>query len=96
MKNIYKKENISVDFIDPLLVYLVVSTLIGARLGEVFFYNWTYYNNHLLEIFLPIRERTGSSFIFGIIENYEFIGFRGLSSHGASIGIILGLSLIHI
>ena len=93
MKNIYKKENISVDFIDPLLVYLVVSTLIGARLGEVFFYNWTYYNNHLLEIFLPIRERSGSSFLFGIIENYEFIGFRGLSSHGASIGIILGLYL---
>ena len=93
MKNIYKKENISVDFIDPLLVYLVVSTLIGARLGEVFFYNWTYYNNHLLEIFLPIRERSGSSFLFGLIENYEFIGFRGLSSHGASIGIILGLYL---
>tara|TARA_B100001093_G_scaffold174029_1_gene166861 strand:+ start:47 stop:913 length:867 start_codon:yes stop_codon:yes gene_type:complete len=93
MKNIYKKENIKIEFIDPLLVYLVVSTLIGARLGEVFFYNWSYYSNHLLEIFLPIRERAGSSLLFGIIENYEFIGFRGLSSHGASIGIIFGLYL---
>ena len=93
MKNIYKKENIKIEFIDPLLIYLVVSTLIGARLGEVFFYNWSYYSNHLLEIFLPIRERAGSSLLFGIIKNYEFIGFRGLSSHGASIGIIFGLYL---
>ena len=31
--------------------------------------------------------------MFGIVKGYEFIGFRGLASHGASIGIILGLFL---
>ena len=93
MKNIYKKEKVSIEYIEPLLLYVVISTLLGARLGEVFFYNWDYYSNHLLEIFLPIREKEGADFLFGIFKNYQFIGFRGLASHGASIGIIFGLYL---
>ena len=91
MKRMFNKENISEEFIEPLLVYVVFSTLIGARLGEVFFYNWDYYSNHLIEILLPIREKENGGFLFGLLNNYEFIGFRGLASHGASIGIILGL-----
>jgi len=91
MKRMFNKENISEEFIEPLLVYIVFSTLIGARLGEVFFYNWDYYSNHLIEILLPIREKENGGFLFGLLNNYEFIGFRGLASHGASIGIILGL-----
>ena len=91
MKRMFNRENISEEFIEPLLVYVVFSTLIGARLGEVFFYNWDYYSNHLIEILLPIREKENGGFLFGLLNNYEFIGFRGLASHGASIGIILGL-----
>lgn len=91
MKRMFNKEKISEEFIEPLLVYVVFSTLIGARLGEVFFYNWDYYSNHLIEILLPIREKENGGFLFGLLNNYEFIGFRGLASHGASIGIILGL-----
>ena len=91
MKRIFNKEKISEELIEPLLVYVVFSTLIGARLGEVFFYNWDYYSNHLIEILLPIREKENGGFLFGLLNNYEFIGFRGLASHGASIGIILGL-----
>lgn len=91
MKKMFNKEKISEEFIEPLLVYVVFSTLIGARLGEVFFYNWDYYSNHLIEILLPIREKENGGFLFGLLNNYEFIGFRGLASHGASIGIILGL-----
>ena len=91
MKRMFNKERISEEFIEPLLIYVVFSTLIGARLGEVFFYNWDYYSNHLIEILLPIREKENGGFLFGLLNNYEFIGFRGLASHGASIGIILGL-----
>ena len=91
MKRMFNKEKISEEFIEPLLVYVVFSTLIGARLGEVFFYNWDYYSNHLIEILLPIRKKENGGFLFGLLNNYEFIGFRGLASHGASIGIILGL-----
>ena len=93
IKNIYQKENVKTEYIEPLLIYVVISTLLGARLGEVFFYNWDYYSNHLLEVLLPIREREGETFLFGIFSDYEFIGFRGLASHGASIGIIIGLYL---
>lgn len=90
-KRIYIKEDVDIDLIEPLFVYTVISTLIGARLGEVFFYSWDYYQNHLIEILLPIRERSGSQILFGLIKGYQFIGFRGLASHGAVIGIVTGL-----
>jgi prolipoprotein diacylglyceryl transferase len=93
MSNLYRKEKVSVEYIEPLLFYVVIATLLGARLGEVFFYSWGYYQNHLIEILLPIRERENTSLLFGLIEGYEFTGFRGLASHGASIGIFTGLYL---
>lgn len=34
-----------------LLIYLVVCTIVGARLGHVFFYEWDYYSQHPGEIF---------------------------------------------
>ncbi|MDG1272203.1 MAG: prolipoprotein diacylglyceryl transferase [Flavobacteriaceae bacterium] len=93
MKKIFKKEDIKIEYLDPILFYMVFSTLIGARLGHVFFYEWNYYQNHLLEILLPIREIRGSSMLFGTIEGYKFIGYRGLASHGAVIGILIGIAL---
>jgi len=36
---------------DSLFIYLIVATVVGARLGHCFFYGWDYYSNHLLEIF---------------------------------------------
>ena len=93
MKKIFKKEDIKIEYLDPILFYMVFSTLIGARLGHVFFYEWNYYQNHLLEILLPIREIRGNSMLFGTIEGYKFIGYRGLASHGAVIGILIGIAL---
>lgn len=93
MKKIFKKEDIKIEYLDPILFYMVFSTLIGARLGHVFFYEWNYYQNHILEILLPIREIRGSSMLFGTIEGYKFIGYRGLASHGAVIGILIGIAL---
>lgn len=84
MKYMFKKEQISLAYLDPLLIHMVLGTLIGARLGEVFFYNWDYFQNNLLEIILPIK----------ITENgWKFVGFRGLASHGAVIGILIALFL---
>ena len=37
-KNIFKKEGLSDDKMDSLFIYVVLATLIGARLGHVFFY----------------------------------------------------------
>ena len=87
LKKIYIKENKNVELLDPFLVHMVLGTIIGARLGEVFFYNWDYFKDNLLEIFLPFK-------INGF--EWEFIGFRGLSSHGATIGIIISIIIYKI
>ena len=82
MKKMYVKEYVPTERLETMLFYIVLSTLIGARLGHVFFYDWAYYQNHLLEIFLPI-EKTSNG--------YSFTGFRGLASHGAAVGILTGI-----
>lgn len=93
MKRIYKNEKVSIEYLEPLFVYVVFGTLLGARLGEVFFYNWDYFQHHLIEILLPIKENPGESFFFGLIKGYSFEGYRGLASHGAAIGIVLSMYL---
>ena len=56
MKKIFVNENVSEEYLESLFVYMVLSILLGARLGDVFFYSWDYYSNHLLEILLPIKD----------------------------------------
>lgn len=93
MKRIFDNEKKSVEQLDSLFIYTVLGTMLGARLGHVFFYDWAYYSNHLLEILLPVRETDSGSLLFGLIEGYEFTGFTGLASHGATIGVITGMYL---
>ena len=83
MKSIYVREKVSIEKLDSLFIYTVLATLIGARLGHVIFYDWDYFQNHLLEIFLPVRFEP----------EFQFTGFRGLASHGAAIGIIIAMYL---
>ncbi len=87
MKKIFKNDNLPEEKLDPLFMYTFLGMFVGMRLGEVFFYNWGYYQHHLLEIILPIRERAGSSMFFGLIKGWKFTGFSGLASHGAAIAI---------
>lgn len=93
MKRIFFNEKRDLKQLDSLFIYTVLSTMLGARLGHVFFYDWAYYRNHLVEILLPVRERAGES-LFGLINGYEFSGFTGLASHGAAIGVIVGMYLL--
>jgi phosphatidylglycerol:prolipoprotein diacylglycerol transferase len=81
MKRIYVREGIDLEKLDSIFIYAVVATLIGARLGHVFFYDWDYFQHHILEIFLPVKFQP----------EFEFTGFRGLASHGAAIGIIIAM-----
>lgn len=91
MKKMYIADKISLEHLDPLFMYVVIATILGARLGHVFFYDWAYFQNHLSEILLPIKHAQGQSILFGLIKNYTFTGFAGLASHGAAIGIIASL-----
>jgi len=77
----FKRDDINIKLLDNLAVYLVVGTIIGARLGHCIFYDWDYYQNHLLEIFLP----------FSFSPSFEFIGYKGLASHGGGAGVIIAL-----
>jgi phosphatidylglycerol:prolipoprotein diacylglycerol transferase len=61
------------------LVWGMFAMIIGARLGEVFFYNFSYFVRHPLEIFLP----------FTFANGVHFTGISGMSYHGGVIGIIL-------
>jgi phosphatidylglycerol:prolipoprotein diacylglycerol transferase len=88
MKKIFERENESLDNLDSLFIWTVLATLAGARLGHVFFYDWEYYSNHLVEILLPIRENPEGT-LFHFIKGWEFTGYQGLASHGAAISIII-------
>ncbi len=92
MKRIFNHEKKTNEQLDSLFIHTVLATMLGARLGHVFFYDWAYYKNHLLEILLPIRENSTGT-LLGFINGYEFTGFAGLASHGAAIGVIVGMYL---
>lgn len=77
----FKRDDFNVKHLDNLAVYLVLGTIVGARLGHCIFYDWSYYQNHLLEILLPFR----------FSPSFEFIGYQGLASHGGGAGVILAL-----
>ena len=79
MKKIFIRENQPIEKLDSLFVWMVISVLLGARLGHVFFYDWEYYKHNLGEILLPVRFQP----------EFEFTGFTGLASHGAAISVII-------
>ncbi|MTG97230.1 MULTISPECIES: prolipoprotein diacylglyceryl transferase [Myroides] len=84
VKTVFNKEKIDIKYLDKLLIYIIVGTVAGARLGHCLFYDFEYYKNHILEIFIPFQEINGS---------YTFVGFQGLASHGGAIGVLLAIYL---
>jgi prolipoprotein diacylglyceryl transferase len=45
-----KSEGVAQAWIDSLFFYIIIATIVGARLGHVFFYGWDYYSQHPGEI----------------------------------------------
>lgn len=50
MKKMFEKAGVAQEKLDSLLTYTVIATVVGARLGHVFFYQWDYYSQHPGEI----------------------------------------------
>jgi len=73
VERMFRHEGAPARWLDILLIVLVLTTVIGARLGHVLFYEWGYYSQHPAEI---LRVWEG-----------------GLASHGATVGIFLGLCI---
>ena len=84
VRYIYKKEHIPIEDLDSLLTYIVLGTVIGARLGHCLFYQPEYFLAHPLEMFLPIQKIAGS---------YQFVGYQGLASHGGALGVFISIIL---
>ena len=63
MKKIFLKEKKTVEQLDSLFIYTVLATMLGARLGHVFFYDWDHYKTRLLEILLPIKENPNDEYV---------------------------------
>lgn len=85
VKKMFKRENISNEILDKLVMYVVLATIVGARLGHVLFYG-PYYdtiNNG------QVIERGYFSHPEDIIKIWE----GGLASHGAAITILISLYL---
>jgi phosphatidylglycerol:prolipoprotein diacylglycerol transferase len=74
---IFNTEKRPDDEIDQLTLYLMIGTLIGARLGHILFYDPIHYWHHPIEI-LPIS----------LNPSLHFTGLAGLASHGGGIGLI--------
>jgi len=70
---------LTMEFVQDVMVFLILGLLIGGRLGYVVFYNPAYYLSHPLEIFLP----------FEFSEGIRFVGISGMSYHGGAIGVLL-------
>ena len=49
-EKMFKHENIDLKWLESLFIYLIVATVIGARLGHVLFYGWDYYSQNPIEI----------------------------------------------
>src|SRR5687768_9773047 len=76
----YKQEGKPEKDVDTLTIYMVIATIIGARLGHVIFYQPEIITENPLSIFLPFE-----------FSPFRFTGLQGLASHGATIGILTAI-----
>ncbi len=79
----YRDKKIGDEKFEPLFFYCFLGILIGARLGHCIFYDWGYYQNHFLEMILPIK--------FLPDGGWKFTGYAGLASHGGTLGLMIAL-----
>lgn len=79
----FQRENRPIADVEQFSLQMLISCLIGARAGEVFFYSPGYFLRHPLEAIFPIS----------LSPHFEIVGYKGLSYHGALIGGLIGALL---
>lgn len=88
VQRLYKEQKVKPELFDPLFIYCFIGILAGARLGHCLFYQPDFFLSswkHFVEIFLPIDFLPGGG--------WRFTGYRGLASHGGTLGLMLALWL---
>ncbi len=90
-----KQKKYNLKKLEDLYFYVIVFGLIGARLYEVFFFNWSYYQHNLINIFkvweggLAIQ----GTILFGILTVYIFCRKNNLKFFQYTDLLVLGLIL---
>ncbi len=84
IKRMYKKEGMDENSLDKLVLYMVLATIIGARLGHVLFYG-PYFDT--IDADGVILDRGYFSHPADIFKVWE----GGLASHGAAVAILIAL-----
>lgn len=86
VQRLYREQKVKEGLFDPLFVHCFIGILVGARLGHCLFYqpdiflsSW----HHFVEIFIPIEFLSDGS--------WHFTGYRGLASHGGTLGLMIAL-----
>ena len=80
---IHRKEGKPEADVETLTIYMIVATILGARLGHVIFYQPEIIWQDPIGILLP----------FEFTPEFHFTGLQGLASHGGAIGILFALWL---
>jgi prolipoprotein diacylglyceryl transferase len=88
IRKMFKAEQIEDKILDTLVTYMVLATIVGARLGHVLFYGpyWDRIENG------QVIERGYFSHPADIVKIWE----GGLASHGAAIAILIALYIFSI
>ncbi|MBL7864336.1 MAG: prolipoprotein diacylglyceryl transferase [Cyclobacteriaceae bacterium] len=81
--HIHRKEGKPDADVETLTIYMIVATILGARLGHVIFYQPEIIWQDPLGVLLP----------FEFKPEFRFTGLMGLASHGGAIGILFALWL---
>ena len=76
LSKVFKTEKLSQQLLDKLSIWCIVWTIVGLRLAHFVFYEPQFLIHHPLQVLLPFDE------------NWYFIGYQGLASHGAVIALI--------
>lgn len=77
VERMFKRENIDPKLLESLFIYLILATIVGARLGHVFFYGWEYYSKHPIEILYTWQGGLAShGGVIGIIAALSFWSYK--------------------
>ncbi|PWL30389.1 MAG: prolipoprotein diacylglyceryl transferase [Fluviicola sp. XM-24bin1] len=84
IRRMYRKEGIPDAKLDTLVLYVIIATIVGARMGHVLFYGpyWDVYNSAGIRV-----EEGYFSHPYNIIKIWE----GGLASHGGAFAILFAL-----
>ena len=85
LQHLYKRQGLSGQNFEKLIIYGFIGIVAGARLGHCLFYEPGYFLAHPLEIILPLGTDA--------IGNYSFTAYLGLPFHRGTIGLLLCLCL---